>query len=100
MAAQQPDEFLEGFQARPHGRVHPLLQMGFGPGGLFVVPEQLKSFLQAVGSHDRRVPLDQRRKAVLLAGVEIPWILQPQPATLMSTSVFLLRCVLANNFEE
>ena len=81
MAAQHPDEFLEWFQARPHGRVHPLLQVGFGPGRLLVVPEQLKDFLEVVGAHNRRVPLDERRKAVLLAGVEIPWILQQQPAT-------------------
>ena len=81
MSAQQPHEFLEWFQARPHSRVPPLLQVNFGAGRLLVVPEQLKDFFQVVGSHDRRVPLDQRRKAVLLAGFEIPWILQQQPAT-------------------
>ena len=80
VGAKHAYEFLEGLQARTHGRAHPFLQMVFRPLGLVVFPEQLKGFFEVIGAYDGRVPTDQGRKALFLLAGEIPWILQQQPA--------------------
>jgi len=73
-------ELLKGFQARPHGGVHPFLQVLSGPGGLPVFPEELERFLEVVSTDDGGVPADQRRQAFFLVCCQIPGIFQQQPA--------------------
>src|SRR5208282_74183 len=79
MGAQHPDEPLDRLQPRAHRRTHPLLQVGLGPLWLAVLPEQLKSFLQVPGPHDRKVPTHQRGQPLSLIRGKIPRILQQQP---------------------
>ena len=80
MAPQHTREFLERLQLRAHRRSHPFGQVSLGAPRLFVVPEQLEDFLQIPGPHQRRVPAHQRREPVFLVVIEIPGILQQQPA--------------------
>jgi len=54
--------------------------MVFGPLRLLVLPEQLEGFLQIPGPHQRRVPAHQGGKPVFLIAVEVPRVLQQQPA--------------------
>src|ERR1039457_3236754 len=82
--------FLKGSQPGTHGRTHPFLQVIAGPLGLPVIPEQLKSFFEVVGTHDRRVPPHQRRKALFLVVAEIPRILQQQPAAALEGHLLFL----------
>src|SRR5437879_666865 len=49
------------------------------PLGLLVSPEYLKGFLQIPGTHQWRVPADQRGETLVLVVAEIPRILQQQP---------------------
>ena len=61
MGPEHAHEFLEGLEARTHGRPHPFLQMVLCPLGLFVTPEQLKGFFEIVGADDGGVPANQSR---------------------------------------
>src|ERR1017187_1510597 len=80
MRPQHPDELLEWFQLGAHGGGHPFLQVLFGSPRLPVTPEQLKRFFEVITAHDWDVPADQSRQPVFLIRLQIPGILQQQPA--------------------
>src|SRR5262247_1936985 len=63
--------------------------MGFRPPEWLVVPEQLERLFPVICAHHRLVPAEQRGQAFFLIWVEIPRILQQQPAAALEPDPLL-----------
>src|SRR5215470_2157737 len=80
MSPQPSNQVPERLESGAHGRVHPALQMLFGPSGLTVAPKELKGFLQVIGADDGRVPAHQGGKTLPFVGPQVPRVLEQQKA--------------------
>lgn len=80
MTAQHPGELLERFEATVTGAPEPLQQVAARPCCAPIAPEATEILFEEVGSHDRTVEAEQRRKSRVLGLGEVLRILQPQEA--------------------
>ena len=80
---QRPSDFFHGFDAGTHGLPAPLIEELRGPGGLVVIPELLKSFLEKVSADGPQVIPEEVPQAEALFGLQILFAFEQEPTGLL-----------------